>query len=78
MHFEDLSFMADSDTVGAFTEVTVGNEMGEDADVYTLRDGKIVRAQLYTDAAMMDRVPASAFPRQTVAASAKARSTHSS
>ena len=51
-----LSFLADGDTVVAVTEVTVGNEMGEDADVYTLRDGKIVRAQIYTDTAMMERV----------------------
>jgi ketosteroid isomerase-like protein len=29
---------------------------GADADVYTLRDGKIVRAQIYTDTAMMERV----------------------
>ena len=41
-----LSFMADGDTVVAFTELTAGNEMGEDADVYTLRDGKIIRAQI--------------------------------
>jgi len=51
-----LSFMAVGDTVVAFTEVTAGNEMGEDADVYTLRDGRIVRAQIYTDTAMMERV----------------------
>jgi hypothetical protein len=51
-----LRFMADGDTVVAFTEVTVGAEMGEDADVYTVRDGKIVRAQVYTDTAMMERV----------------------
>jgi uncharacterized protein len=48
-----LSFMADGDTVVAFTEVTAGSEMGEDADVYMLRDGKIVRAQIYTDTAMI-------------------------
>jgi uncharacterized protein len=51
-----LSFLADGDTVVAFTEVTAGSEMGEDADVYTLRDGKIVRAQIYTDTAMMERI----------------------
>jgi ketosteroid isomerase-like protein len=51
-----LNFMADGDTVVAFTEVTAGNEMGEDAGAYTLRDGKIVRAQIYTDTAMMERV----------------------
>ena len=56
--------MADGDTVVAFTEVTVGSEMGEDADVYKVRDGKIVHAQIYTDTAMMERV----FGRKEVAA----------
>ncbi|MBX7431879.1 nuclear transport factor 2 family protein [Mycobacterium sp. Y57] len=51
-----LNFLADGDTVVAFAEVTVGSDMCEDADVYTLRDGKIVRAQIYTDTAMMERV----------------------
>ena len=48
--------LADGDTVVALTEVTVGNERGQDADVFTLRDGKTVRAQLYGDTAMMERV----------------------
>ncbi len=51
-----LSFMAEGDTVVAFTELTAGDETGENADVYTLRDGEIVRAQIYTDTAMMERV----------------------
>ncbi len=51
-----LRFVADGDTVVAFTEVTAGNETGEDADVFTVRDGKIVHAQIYTDTAMMERV----------------------
>ena len=59
-----LRFLADGDTVVAFSEVTAGSEMGEDADVYTLRDGKIVHAQIYTDTAMMERV----FGRRQVAA----------
>ncbi|MGB8503231.1 nuclear transport factor 2 family protein [Mycobacterium sp.] len=59
-----LRFMAEGDTVVAFTEVTVGSEMGEDADVYKVRDGKIVHAQIYTDTAMMERV----FGRKEVAA----------
>ena len=36
--------------------MTAGYEMGEEAGVYMLRDGKIVRAQIYTDTAMMERV----------------------
>ncbi len=59
-----LRFMADGETVVAFTEVTAGAQMGEDADVYTVRDGKIVHAQIYTDTAMMERV----FGRKEVAA----------
>ncbi|HUL99601.1 MAG TPA: nuclear transport factor 2 family protein [Mycobacterium sp.] len=59
-----LRFMSDGETVVAFTEVTVGSEMGEDADVYTVRNGKIVHAQIYTDTAMIERV----FGRREVAA----------
>jgi len=59
-----LRFMSDGDTVVAFTEVTAGSEMGEDAEVYTVRDGKIVHAQIYSDTAMMERV----FGRKEVAA----------
>lgn len=51
-----LRFMSEGETVVAFSEVTAGSEMGEDADVYTLRNGKIVHAQIYTDTAMMERV----------------------
>ncbi len=59
-----LRFLADGDTVVAFTEVMAGSEMGEDADVYTVRDGKITHAQIYTDTAMMERI----FGRKQVAA----------
>ena len=34
--------IAEGDTVVAITEVTVGGETGEDADVFTIRDGKTV------------------------------------
>jgi ketosteroid isomerase-like protein len=57
-------FLADGDTVVVLSDVTVGNESGHDADVFTLRDGKIVRAQIYTDTAMMERV----YGRKQVAA----------
>jgi ketosteroid isomerase-like protein len=36
--------------------VTVGYERGQDADVFTLRDGKTVRVQVHTDTAIMERV----------------------
>jgi uncharacterized protein len=56
--------LADGDTVVALTEVTVGNERGQDADVVTLRDGKTVRVQVHTDTAIMERV----YGRKKVAA----------
>ena len=48
--------LADGDTVVALTEVVVGDERGQDADVFTLRDGKTVRVQVHTDTAVMERV----------------------
>ena len=48
--------IADGDTVVALTDVTVDNETGQDADVFTLRDGKTVRVQVHTDTALMERV----------------------
>jgi uncharacterized protein len=59
-----LRFLADGDMVVALTEVTAGGETGQDADVFTLRDGKMVRAQVYTDTAIMERV----YGRKQVAA----------
>ena len=56
--------LADGDMVVALTEVTVGIETGQDADVFILRDGKMVRVQVYTDTAMMERV----FGKKQVAA----------
>ena len=56
--------LADDDTVVALTEVTVGDESGQDADVFTLRDGKTVRVQVHTDTAIMERV----YGRKKIAA----------
>ena len=56
--------IADGDTVVALTDVTVGDERGQDADVFTLRDGKTVRVQVHTDTAVMERV----YGRKQVAA----------
>jgi ketosteroid isomerase-like protein len=58
-------FLADGDIVVVLSDVTAGNEKGQDAEVYTIRDGKTVRAQVYTDTAMMERV----FGRKQVAPS---------
>ncbi|MDT5077170.1 MAG: uncharacterized protein QOJ80_1807 [Mycobacterium sp.] len=48
--------IADGDTVVALTDVAVGDERGEDADVFTIRDGKTVRVVVHTDTALMERV----------------------
>lgn len=56
--------LADGDTVVALTEVTVGDERGQDADVFTIRDGKTVRVQVHTDTALMERI----YGRKKVAA----------
>ena len=48
--------IAEGDTVVAITEVTVDGETGEDADVFTIRDGKTVRAEMHGDTALMERV----------------------
>ena len=56
--------LADGDTVVALTEVMAGDERGQDADVFPLRDGKTVRVQVHTDTAVMERV----YGRKQVAA----------
>ena len=51
-----LQLVAEGDTVVAVTEITVGGETGEDADVFTVRNGKTVHAQMHGDTALMERV----------------------
>jgi uncharacterized protein len=48
--------VAEGDTVVAITEVSAGGETGEDADVFTIRNGKIVRAEIHGDTALLERV----------------------
>jgi ketosteroid isomerase-like protein len=48
--------IAEGDTVVAITEVTAGGETGEDADVFTVRDGKTVSVRVHGDTALMERV----------------------
>jgi ketosteroid isomerase-like protein len=48
--------IAEGDTVVAITEVTAGGETGEDADVFTIRNGKTVRAEIHGDTALLERV----------------------
>jgi ketosteroid isomerase-like protein len=48
--------IAEGDTVVAITAVTAGGETGEDADVFTVRDGKTVSVRVHGDTALMERV----------------------
>jgi ketosteroid isomerase-like protein len=58
-------FFADGDTVVVLTAGSVGGEVAREADVLTLRGGKTVRAEVYTDTALLERV----YGRKQVAAS---------
>ena len=49
-------FIADGDDVVVLTKVTVGDESASGADLYTFRDGKVLRAENFSDTAMMERV----------------------
>ena len=51
-----IQLVADGDTVVAVTEVTAGGETGEDADVFTVRNGKTVSARMHGDTALLERV----------------------
>ena len=48
-------FLADGDIVIVLSETAVGDESGQDAEVYTVRNGKTVRVQVYADTALMER-----------------------
>jgi uncharacterized protein len=48
--------IAEGDTVVAITEVTAGGETGEDADVFTMRNGKTVSIRAHGDTALTERV----------------------
>ena len=48
--------IAEGDTVVAITDVTAGGETGEDADVFTIRNGKTVRMEVHGDTALIERV----------------------
>jgi ketosteroid isomerase-like protein len=48
--------IAEGDTVVAITDVTVDGRTGEDADVFTIRNGKTVRAEMHGDTALMESV----------------------
>ena len=49
-------FIADDDVLVVLSEVTAGGESAFEADVFTFRDGKIVKAQNVGDTALFERV----------------------
>jgi uncharacterized protein len=51
-----IRFLADDDVVVVLSQVSAGGESGLQADAYTYRDGKIVKAQDYGDTALFERV----------------------
>ena len=48
-------FLADGETVVVLSEAAIGGDRGHSAEVYTLRNGKTARVQVYGDTAMMER-----------------------
>lgn len=50
-----LRFLADGDTVVVLSEASIGGETGHSAEVYTIRNGKTLRVQVYGDTALMER-----------------------
>ena len=49
-------YFADGDMVVVLSETHIGDETAGDVEVYTVRDGKTVRVQVYGDTAMMERI----------------------
>lgn len=49
-------FIADGDEVVVLSDVKVGDESAHGADLFTFRDGKVVRAENFSDTAMMERI----------------------
>lgn len=47
--------LADGETVVVLSEAAFGGERAHSAEVYTVRNGKTVRVQVYGDTAMMER-----------------------
>ncbi|MGH3563911.1 MAG: nuclear transport factor 2 family protein [Mycobacterium sp.] len=50
------SILADGDVVVVLTEVTAGGEPYQEADVYTFRNGKVIKAQSFGDTAAQERI----------------------
>jgi 2-polyprenyl-6-methoxyphenol hydroxylase-like FAD-dependent oxidoreductase/ketosteroid isomerase-like protein len=53
---ETKRYLADGDVGMVLTRVSVGEESGDEADVFEFRDGKVVKAHSFGDTAMQERV----------------------
>jgi ketosteroid isomerase-like protein len=49
-------FVGDGDVVVALTDVTIEGENTAGADVFTFRDGKVIKAESFGDTSLMERV----------------------
>jgi uncharacterized protein len=49
-------FIGDGDVVVALTDVTIEGETATGADVFTFRNGKVVKAESFGDTSTMERV----------------------
>jgi uncharacterized protein len=49
-------FLADGDDVVVLTEVTVGADTSQEADLFTFSNGKVIRAFSYGDTAVQERI----------------------
>lgn len=53
---ETKRFLADGDVVIVLTQVTVGEETADEADLFEFRDGKVVEVHSFGDTAVQERV----------------------
>lgn len=53
---ETKRFLADGDVVIVLTQVTVGEETTDEADLFEFRDGKVVEVHSFGDTAVQERV----------------------
>ncbi|MGO9926434.1 MAG: nuclear transport factor 2 family protein [Mycobacterium sp.] len=53
---EAQRFLAGGDVVVVLTEVTIGGETSQEADLYTFGNGKVVKALSFGDTAMQERI----------------------
>jgi ketosteroid isomerase-like protein len=53
---EPMTYLADGDVVVVLTEVSVAGGRFEEADVYTFRGGKVIKAQAFGDTAAQERI----------------------